>query len=173
MLILTFLNTPDSDISGFTSTLETTKTTVSADVTMHFDETLILSGLSEKEIEKTSSGVPFLQELPIIQYFFSADTSTDFNRSILVLITPRNPEYIYEKGVTDAARPGDNSALTAFRARYADWFRPYPNWASIFNHMQENSLYREFRTGDVKLEQWQTMSNRSNRLKQALGFLYY
>jgi hypothetical protein len=169
----TFLNTPDSDISGFTSTLETTKTTVSADVTMHFDETLILSGLSEKEIEKTSSGVPFLQELPIIQYFFSADTSTDFNRSILVLITPRNPEYIYEKGVTDAARPGDNSALTAFRARYADWFRPYPNWASIFNHMQENSLFREFRTGDVKLERWETKSNRSNRLKQALDFLYF
>ena len=169
----TFLNTPDNDITGFTSILETTKTTVSADVTMHFGETLILSGLSEKEIETTSDGVPFLQDLPIIQYFFSADTSKDFNRSILVLITPRNPEYVYEKGVTDAARPGDNSALTEFRARFADWFRPYPNWASIFNHMQENSLYREFRTGDVKLERWETMSNRSNRLKQALDFLYF
>jgi hypothetical protein len=39
--------------------------------------------------------------------------------------------------------------------------------------MQENSLYREFRTGDVKLERWETMSNRSNRLKQALDFLYF
>jgi tetratricopeptide (TPR) repeat protein len=169
----TFLNTPNSAYTGFTSALETSRTTVSANVAMKFGDTLILSGLSEKEIEKTSNGVPFLQDIPGVQYFFNRRTTTDFNRSVLLLITPRVPEYVYEKGVTDKTAPGENAALKEFRARYADWFRPYPSWASVFNHMQDNSLYREFRTGDVKLERWETNASLSNRLKRALGFLYY
>jgi len=169
----TFLNTPNTAITGFTSTLETSSTTVTATVAMNFDDTLILSGLSEKEIEKTSDGVPFLQELPFVQYLFNKKTTTDFNRSVLLLVTPRQPEYIYQKGVTDAGKPGDNTALTEFRARYTDWFRPYPSWASVFGHMQENSLYREFRTGDVTLERWESNARLSSRLKRAIGFLYY
>ncbi len=169
----TFLNTPNTAYTGFTSALEISRTTVSANVAMNFGETLILSGLSEKEIEKTSDGVPFLQEIPLVQYLFNRKTTTDFNRSVLLLITPRLPEYVYKKGVTDKIRPGENSALTEFRARYTDWFKPYPSWASIFNHMQDNSLYREFRTGDVSLERWETNSTLNNRLRRALGFLYY
>ena len=54
-----------------------------------------------------------------------------------------------------------------------DWFKPYPNWASTFKHLQENTLYREFRTGDVELENWDTMVSRKNRLKQASKFLFF
>jgi hypothetical protein len=59
------------------------------------------------------------------------------------------------------------------QARYSDWFKPYPNWASVFHHLQSNSLYREFRTGDVAMEKWRSQQSLLERLKEALGFLYY
>jgi hypothetical protein len=169
----TFLNTPNTAITGFTSTLETSRTTVKANVAMKYGETLILSGLSEKETERTRDGVPLLQDIPGIQYFFSRRTTTDFNKSVLLLLTPRQPEYVFQKSRNTAHGAGENSILNEFQARYSDWFRAYPNWASIFSHMQANSLYREFRTGDVVLDRWESDASLKNRLKRALEFLYY
>jgi len=63
--------------------------------------------------------------------------------------------------------------LSELQACYSDWFRPYPNWASVFHHMQANKLYREFRTGDVALEKWENQETRKNRLNTALDFLYF
>ena len=168
-----FLNSPNANVTGFTSKIETTRTTVHAVVAMNFDESLILSGLSEKETEDTRDGVPFLQEIPIIQYLFSKETTLDYNKSVLILITPRKAEYIYEQGTEGNTKLGNNNALGEFRARYADWFRPYPTWASIFNHLQDSTLYREFRTGDVTMERWETNEDLSVRLKKAMKFLYY
>jgi tetratricopeptide (TPR) repeat protein len=169
----TFLNTPNNKVTGFTSKIETSRTTVNANVTMNFNETLILSGLSEKETERTRDGVPLLQDLPIVQYFFSRQTTTDFNKSVLLLITPRLPEYVFRQPKKTSAGTPKESAVDEFRARHADWFRSYPNWASVFAHMQDNALYREFRTGDVVLDRWENNSSLSSRLKRALDFLFY
>ena len=140
---------------------------------MNYNETLILSGLSEKETELTRDGVPLLQEIPLVQYFFSRQTTTDFNKSVLLLITPRLPEYVYRQPSKSKNGTPEESAVDEFRARHADWFRSYPNWASVFSHMQDNALYREFRTGDVVLDRWENNQSLSSRLKRALGFLFY
>ncbi len=169
----TFLNTPNAKVTGFTSKIETSRTTVNANVTMNYNETLILSGLSEKETELTRDGVPLLQEIPLVQYFFSRQTTTDFNKSVLLLITPRLPEYVYRQPSKSKNGTPEESAVDEFRARHADWFRSYPNWASVFSHMQDNALYREFRTGDVVLDRWENNQSLSSRLKRALGFLFY
>lgn len=173
----TFLQTPSTSVQ-FTFQLRTSKTTVAANVVLRRGETLILSGLSEKETENIRDGVPGLQDVPLIQYLFSRQTTRDFNRSVLVLVTPRTPEYTYRprdaQKLAGAAR-GDNEdeVLNELKARYTDWFRPYPNWASVFHHLQNNALYREFRTGDVALERWDTQSTHGARLKTALNFLYF
>ena len=170
-----FLRAPSSSISSFDFRLETTKTTVNANVLMNFGETLILSGLSEKETGRLRDGVPGLQEVPVLQYLFSRQDTRDFQRSVLILLTPRLPQYVYKAGGV-APSTGDakaDEAMAELRARFADWFTPYPNWASVFHHMQANSLYREFRTGDVSLERWQDQESLSNRLKTALDFLYF
>jgi hypothetical protein len=39
--------------------------------------------------------------------------------------------------------------------------------------MQANSLYREFRTGDVTLEKWTNYQTHEDRLRQVLDFLFY
>ena len=172
----TFLQSPSGDVN-FTFKLETDKDQLNANVIMRYGETLILGGLSEKETQYTRDGVPGLQDVPGLQYFFSNETKSDYQKSTLVLLTPRPPQYIYqpdkareayEKSLSEDERP-----LANLSARYADWFTPYPNWASVFHHLQENGLYREFRTGDVDLESWSAMQTLSNRLDQALDFLHY
>ncbi len=173
----TFIKTPNDNLTGFTARVETSKSKVDASVVLRSGETLILGGLSEKEGENTRDGVPLLQDIPVIQYLFSRNTTRVFQKSTLILITPRPPQYVYqpenarqeyEKSLTEDERPFAN-----LRARYADWFRPYPNWASVFHHLQENPLYREFRTGDVALENWSDMRTLKDRLGKVLEFLHY
>lgn len=173
----TFIKTPNNNLSGFDARVETSKSRVDASVVMRPGETLILGGLSEKEGEITRDGVPLLQDVPMLQYLFANRTSRDYQKSTLILITPRPAQYVYqpekarqayEKSLSEEERP-----FASLRARYADWFRPYPNWASVFRQLQENSLYREFRTGDVVLENWTDMRSLKDRLGKVRDFLHY
>jgi len=173
----TFIRTPNANLTGFDARVETTKSKVDASVVMRPGETLILGGLSEKEGERIRDGVPLLQDVPLLQYVFARSSTRDYQKSTLILITPRPPQYVYqpekarleyEKTLTEDERP-----FASLRARYADWFRPYPNWASVFHHLQENALWREFRTGDVVLENWSDMRSLKDRLNKVLDFLYY
>ena len=92
-------------------------------------------------------------------------------------MTPRPPSYTYQSDrQREQTRQRQNSgerALSELQARYSDWFKPYPNWASAFHHMQDNTLYREFRTGDVTMERWANSETLKSRLIQAIDFLYY
>jgi len=173
----TFIKTPNNNLTGFDARVETSKSRVDASVVMRPGETLILGGLSEKEGEITRDGVPLLQDVPLVQYLFANRTSRDYQKSTLILITPRPAQYVYqpekareayEKSLSEEERP-----FASLRARYADWFRPYPNWASVFRQLQENSLYREFRTGDVVLENWTDMRSLRDRLSKVRDFLHY
>lgn len=171
----TFLRTPSEDII-FENKIETSETEVTANVIMNYGETLVLSGLSEKETERIRDGVPFLESVPGLQYFFSQKNTRDFQRSVLVLLTPRPPQYVYREngpGQNGSGKGQKLSAVDELQARYSDWFKPYPNWASVFHHLQSNSLYREFRTGDVAMEKWRSQQSLLERLKEALSFLYY
>ena len=169
----THLQPSSSDI-GFTYKLSTTKLTLNANVVMKVGETLVLGGLSEKEITNSRSGVPVLQDVPGIQYLFSNKASNDYQHSVLMLITPRAPQYTSrsDEAIRADTNSGDDS-MQELRARYGDWFSPYPNMASVFHQLGNSSIYREFRTGDVTLEKWDKQDSLLLRLKQALGFLYY
>ena len=172
----TFLQNTTSSVN-FQFQINTTKTTVNANVVMNLGETLILSGLSEKETDNVRSGVPGLEDVPGLQYFFSRQTTRDFNKSVLILLTPRTSEYTFRprdvRERAQATMSPDERVLSELQSRYTDWFRPYPNWASVFHHLQENQLYREFRTGDVTLEHWETQTKLKVRLSKLPDFLYY
>lgn len=167
----TFLKAPDSDIE-FQFRLETSKVEVSATVDIAMNETLILGGLSERETAQTSDGVPLLQNIPVVQYGFKRKVKRDFQRSVLILLTPRAPNYVYRPGAA-LARGGPGSDLGQLQARFSDWFRPYPNWASIFAHLQSNQLYREFRTGDVALESWTTPDTVQWRAQEIVDAIFF
>ena len=171
----TFLKPPSSNVK-FDFAVELSKTQVSANVVVNEGDTLILSGLSEKEISSTRDGVPLLQDIPALQYIFSNERDYKLQKSILILITARKADYIYKNQSQNSEQVSSkvsSKAMKELRARYLDWFKPYPNTASVFEFMQGNALYREFRTGDVKMEKWQGSQNLTQRLSEARKFLYY
>lgn len=181
----TFLKPPSANI-GFTYKLEISEILANANVVMNLGDTLVLGGLSEKESTTNRDGVPLLQDLPGVQYLFSQQQKTDYQRSVLILITPRPAAYTWlaedeqasaaSRGADGAPASGersDTTSMAALRARYGDWFKPYPNLASVFHHLNHTSLYREFRSADVSLERWDRMETTRDRLRQALDFLFY
>ena len=41
------------------------------------------------------------------------------------------------------------------------------------SQLQSNEFFRDFRQGDVSIERWNRMRSTGDRLREALGFLYY
>lgn len=166
----TFLNA-SGEGAGFAYRLDISETTSNANVVLNLGDTLVLSGLSEKDSTNSRTGVPLLQDIPALQYLFSAKRSSDFQRSVLILITPRAPVYTSksDKGLSPAAAEN----LKALREKLGFSGRTPSNIESIVNHLKGTTLFREFRQGDVSLERWDRMHSTGDRLRQALDFLYY
>lgn len=171
----TFLAIPSASVK-FDFRLDTNKTMVNANVVMKFGETLILSGLSERDQSKNRDGVPFLQDVPALQYLFSRAESRDYYKSVLILLTPRRAQYTNRAEADVAADKAkmspDELAMAEFEAQYKPWFKPLPNVAEITKALESSTLYREFRTGDVA-SSWERINDHSSRLKAAVRFLYY
>jgi tetratricopeptide (TPR) repeat protein len=163
-----FFSTPNTSSVTFQSRIDTTSTIVSANVIMKPNQTLILSGLSEKETESNRDGVPFLQDIPGLQYFFSKEIKRSFQRSIIILITPRRPLTNNLEG-----KEGQYSSVENLKNSHKDWFKSYPNWVAVEGHLRANSLYKEFRSADLTEESWKNIQTSSARIDEALKFLYY
>ena len=149
--------------------VEIGETTANANVVMKIGDTLVLSGLSEKTSSNTRDGVPGLQDLPGIQYLFSNKKTNDLQRSVLILVTPRSPVQIAESGTGDPMA----TRMKALRERFGFSDNSPANIEAVLTHLQSNEFFREFRQGDVSMERWDHMRSTGDRLKEALGFLYY
>jgi general secretion pathway protein D len=172
----TFLTNPNSNVQ-FDFRLDTSKTLVSANVTMKYGESLILSGLSERNLESSNSGVPVLRDVPLVQYLFNRQTKRDFQKSVLIIVTPRRPSYT-NRSAEDIEK--ERSKLSEFERlqsefedKYKLWFKPVPNVATSLKVLDTSAIYREFRSGDLELESWVSRATHAGRLKAALQFLYY
>ncbi len=163
-----------SDYVGFTAFSQTTKTSVDATAVLKFGETLILSGLSERGNDQSSSGVPVLEDIPGVQYFFSRKEQLRTKKSILILLTPRKasfarsdltPEELAEGAELEKARSTDPKQ----KDRPAN-----TNLNDTMAHLKEDSeFYRQFRTGDMNLGFWDNDDSLYGAIKRILGFLYY
>lgn len=171
----TFLAIPSTSVK-FDFRLDTNKTMVNANVVMKFGETLILSGLSERDQTKDRDGVPVLQDVPIVQYLFSRNVTRDYYKSVLILLTPRRTQYTNRAEADIAAERATMSAsevaMAEFEDKYRPWFKPTPNVAEITKALEGGSLYREFRTGDIAAS-WNRIESTEERLRAAVRFLYY
>jgi tetratricopeptide (TPR) repeat protein len=152
--------------------IEIGETTANANVVMNLGDTLVLSGLSEKSTSSTRDGVPGLQDVPVVQYLFSNKTSNHLQRSVLLLVTPRAPVQ-----VDQAASGADDSMasrMKTLREKFGFSNSSSPaNVEAIMSQLQSNDYFREFRQSDVSMERWDRMRSTGDRLREALGFLYY
>ncbi len=172
----TFLTSPSSSVQ-FEFRLDTSNTNVNANVVMKFGETLILSGLSEKETESNRDSVPFLGDIPVMQYLFSNETKQDFRRSVLIMLTPRRAQYVNrdpkERRKAEAVLSDFEKSLSTFESRNKNWFVPPSTTHEIMKVTQTNSLFNEFKTGDFQMENWNSRDTHEKRLNQAVEFLFY
>ena len=154
----TFLTDPSNSVV-FEFRLDTTKTNVNSTVTMKFGETLILGGLSERETSKSADGVPGLMDIPVLNYLFSQRVERQFERSIMILMTPRRPHYTRQapddREAADQKMSELERDLKRLQNRNGDWYTPRPTFSEIQDKLQGREFFEEFRAGDVQIQSWQ------------------
>lgn len=161
----TVLN-PKTHTPGFAYNLQIAETKTNANVVMNFGDTLILSGLSEKRTLQARDGVLILQDIPLMQYFFSTKSEGNFHRSVLILITPRLPEYV-SKAAHGATESPEVKALKATLGLSST----IPsNALSMLKGLNKTPLFREFQQSDVVIERWDRMRSTASRLNRPWDF---
>lgn len=172
----TFLTDPSNSVV-FQFRLDTTKTMVNANVVMKFGETLILSGLSEKDSAASVDGVPGVRQVPLLNLFFSQHSTQDYQKSILILLTPRRPIYTAQapedrqsqhEGMSDYERD-----LARLEQRHQDWFRPRATFEQLVERLPKDEFFREFRSSDVKPVRWERRESNGQRLAGSMDRLFF
>ena len=171
----TFLTDPSRSVV-FQFRLDTTKTNVNAHVVLKYGETLVLSGLTERETTSGNDGVPGLRDVPVLNLLFAQRDFRDFRKSILILLTPRRPLYGAQspedrKELLDSLSEYEQ-AIARLENRHQDWFRPRSVMDEARERIQSSEFFREFRTGDLKVERWDKREAHSRRVRQAIEKMF-
>lgn len=98
-------------------------------------------------------------------------------KSILILLTPRKARYVYGEGVPKTSTPIEPKENTSQQNvkevnNRLNQLGYLSNIDSVFSKLAVSSAYNEFRTGDLKIENWNDRGL-VNRVQRALDFLYY
>jgi general secretion pathway protein D len=119
-LVVMDINQQINDISGF-QTIEgvgnvptTDNRTFTSEVAVKDKDTIILGGFTDTEATKSSTGVPILEDIPLLGNLFKAPTSTKTRDELLVLMRPtvlKTPELAALQAVDEEDRsPSINAA---------------------------------------------------------------
>jgi hypothetical protein len=160
---------------NFTTSFQSSRNMVTANVLLNFGQTLILSGLTEHEIQRGSSGVPVLKDIPALQYLFSNHTEQNFTSSVIVMLTPRKPVTDSTDAARAIAESGNKTyALNDMAGDFLDINkRATTTLDSALWHSQSNSMYFQFRNGDLKTQDWNESSRLDKLLKEIRQLLYF
>jgi len=165
---------------GFSAFSQTSQTSVDATAVLRFGETLILSGLSENETGRGKSGVPILQRIPIVQWFFSNKTESETKKSVMILLAPhkarRGSEHMTPAEIREfkkAAKQGAQALDHLKALKKKEGLAGKDNVDAVFEQLSHTRFYREFQTGDLCLDEWHNSDSLAGSLKRVLGFFWY
>lgn len=172
----TFLEAALSQVSDTitgTSFATTSKTTISANLTLRYGETMVLSGLSDQEKEKLDDKTPGLGDIPGIQYLFRNQTKTTSKKTVLILLTPRRATLDYNAQAEPLPEPEQTSGENITKLNQsANWMRPAPHLKALVQHLSKYDYFNHFRTGDMQLENWAGEGNVLDAVRRTLEYLY-
>jgi len=164
----------------FQQALATTRNTVTANVMLKFDQTLVLSGLRERDQQETDGGVPLLRDIPGVQYMFGRRTTQDFTKQVVVTLTPRRPQHLADvilAGEQHRARSESNEpgrqAIGRARDEAAQALRRTPHMIAIVAGLSDNRFYAEFRTGDINTARIPRNFDLERTLREVWGLLLF
>ncbi|HEV2454514.1 MAG TPA: secretin N-terminal domain-containing protein [Verrucomicrobiae bacterium] len=119
-LVVLDINQQINDISGYTAITgvgnvpTTDNRTFTSEVAVKDRDTIILGGFTDTETDKSSSGIPILQDIPLIGNLFKAPSSNKTRDELLVLMRPtvlKSPEDAAIQAVREEVRsPGIGAA---------------------------------------------------------------
>lgn len=137
-------------------------------------ETIMLAGITQRELKTSKQGFPILQNIPVIQYLFSEEISLSDRKSVMYLLTPRS----YSRTITETKRffakgeeYGKRPRLDELETRHKDWYDPSINNTLILQHLAP--VYDEFRTGDLHEIKWGHDDDVAKQLTSIANFLWY
>ncbi len=173
----TFFEPISGSSSTFTQSLQTSRNMVSAATKVNINETLVLSGLTEHELISGSSGVPILKDIPGIQYLFSKSTVQNFNKTVLILITPRRVvaygealDKVAELQKTDKTEP---KVLQDTRARaLKELGGRWPTLYHAIRNMARKDRVFGAHTNDIVIDDWTLPPRMHKILQETLDSLY-
>jgi Flp pilus assembly secretin CpaC len=150
---------------------------VSAATKVNINETLVLSGLTEHELISGSSGVPILKDIPGIQYLFSKNTVQNFNKTVLILITPRRVvaygealDKVAELQTTDKTEP---KVLQETRARaLKELGGRWPTLYHAIRNMARKDRVFGAHTNDIVIDDWTLPPRMHKILQETVDSLY-
>jgi tetratricopeptide (TPR) repeat protein len=141
------------------------KLTVISQAVLDRGQTLILSGLNQRESRNTDSGVPILKEIPLVNLVFSEKNTVDENTAIIILLTPRDPAFNDQRNRKNLAffvkkrrqfvkaKQGTKEDMKKFKQKFPNWQQLAPNrFASHFFLLEKSDLYRRV-SGDDLVEE--------------------
>ena len=103
-------------IAGIGDVPNTIKRTLSSEIAVKDKETVMLGGFIKNKKSTSKSGVPFLQDIPLLGNLFSQRNDSKQREELIVLMRPtvlRTPELAAAQAVKEKERlPGVSAALT-------------------------------------------------------------
>jgi len=140
-------DSPNPDVS-----LTQTRNAVNGTALVKYGQTFILNGLVEREKDLVSSGVPILEDIPVLQYFFKKSVNLDYNRQILTLVTVRRLVDSDESVAMAKNKSGLVSAhkLSSQVQEFMDLQNNVPALDEVITGLHnDNSLYTKLRQRDL------------------------
>jgi general secretion pathway protein D len=96
---------------------KTTKRTLSSEIAVKDRDTIILGGFIRSDKSKSKSGIPFLQDIPLLGNLFTSRTDTKDRQELVVLMRPtvlKTPELAAAQVIKEENRlPGVSAAIRA------------------------------------------------------------
>ncbi|MBX9621067.1 MAG: hypothetical protein K2X28_03410 [Alphaproteobacteria bacterium] len=165
------LTTPEANLS---TGVRVDKSRVNTYVKIRLGETLMLGGLYERTEVYSKAGFPGLQDVPVVQYFFSQEQTASDRRSIVFMLTPRSSDAVKSAINRAMTRQDYRPNLEELASRTPNWFATSPNLLTSFRYLAKDPIiYYEFRTGDVLPPSWGWEPPLKEKLALLEGFLYY
>ncbi len=167
-----------AQFEGFQQAITSANNIVSTNVIMRFGETLILSGLRERQYINTKDGVPLLRDVPGLQYLFSTNSDYDYAHHVLILITPRKPATYSEtlRAATAYAHSPEfqTEPVDKVAAEANDALRVRrPHLEAILGKLRLSRYQYEFRSGDLSSRRFAPRPSLNRVLQDVKQMMYF
>ncbi len=165
-----FINAPNPSAGISNQLVQAQRTKVSTTIKAFLGQTIMIAGIQTRQKSKSKSGFPFLQSIPIIQYFTAQASSTESTTSAMFLMTPRLGGFSNSKKRM-AAR---GSIAKELRKRGLMSIGEYSNAYYIIKTILNAAIFSQFKSGDLPSPTFNhDRKNLNKKIEEITSFLWY